>query len=694
MRNLILLALTACFILSLGAETSAGTKRALLIGIQDYNNSGLQSLKGPDNDLKLVKQLLLDKFEFQEKNISTLMDSQASHTGLGKAFSDFAKLVEEGDFVYIHYSGHGSQTLDQNGDEHPQEYDQTWVSYGSRCADAKGKDQYDILDDELYEWLIPIFEKTEHVVFVSDSCHSASITRGEGSTVRGAPLDNREYPFGKKPFKRPDFKNGIRIGAVQDIGNSYEDSFDDGKIYGVFTWFWGEVLQQTQPGDTWSDVFKRVSAKVIDRFNFQHPQIQGQIDSTVFGEEFKNMSPRIPISSVWEKGKKVLINVGSLSGITAGSVFRLYNPQEKDNAKLPTLEITKVYPFTSEAKVKNGGEFKIGDLVVEDSHAYHFKPIPVFINADDPKGEDKEVITRVRNLFTGEIPELPGYRLTNKQQECELVLYVLRPKKENEVFIKKNPGDTLPQSFPKQPPEVWVLNKAERPVYYDLHISFHDPQKGSELLVTNLNKIIRLKEIKNLTSNKTIDVELKTTIWQPVANPGKIEDDCLELPGNQGWFKKQKVCSPKEMEESVNLSSGSLLTFTLKNNTGVDYYTYLIDVMDNGKVDPIFPSHRDRQQDARLPAEKEMDLKEKVVLLLNEPGIEMIKLIVTEEPIDINLLKQEKFVKRGSEKGTMNALERLLTTAAHGIRGESVVINRDQWGTLQYSFVVGENASN
>lgn len=691
MRRKILILSIAILMTYFTQSMWASTKRALLIGIQDYKGSGLKSLKGPNNDLELIKQVLIDRFEFQEKNIIKLMDRQASHTGLEKAFSDFAKLIKEGDFVYIHYTGHGSQTPDKNGDEHPRVHDQTWVCYGSRTDAATGKDQFDIIDDELFEWLIPIFEKTEHVIFVSDSCNSASVTRGEGPTVRGVPIDNREYPFGKEQFKQPDFKNGIRIGAVQDVGDAYEARFNDGKTYGVFTWYWAKVLQQAQPGETWNDVFKRVSAKVTNRFNSQRPQIQGKINQQVFAGRFKEMSPRIPISRVWENGKKVRIELGTLSGITGGSIFRLFNPKEKNKSKLPAIEITTVKPFYSEAIVKNEGIFKIGDLVVEESHAYNFDPVPVFINADDPKGEDKKVMDRLRDLFYGTYPNLPGYQLTSNQQACELVLYVLRPKKKNGAFIKRKPEDTLPQSFPGQPPEVWVLNSAERPILHDLRIPFSDHMRGTELLVKNLEKIMRLKEIKNLTSSKTINVQLKTTIWKPVENPGKSNEDYLELPDDQGWFKKQGVFNPKEMEEGRNLSPGSLLTFTFKNNTRVDYYIYLIDIMDNGKVGAIFPTPEDREQDALLPAGKERDLKDVVVLLLNEPGKETIKLIITEKPIDISLLEQEEFLKRGGVRGSMNALERLLTTAVHGTRGLRIKINRDQWATMQYSFVVGKD---
>ncbi|TGO02842.1 hypothetical protein PN36_18285, partial [Candidatus Thiomargarita nelsonii] len=95
------------------------------------------------------------------------------------------------DFVYIFYSGHGSQTKDLNGDE-PSGYDQTWVSYGARTG-RQGIDNYDVLDDEIDKWLSNLYEKTQNVVFISDSCHSATVTRGAAATSRAIKEDKRPH---------------------------------------------------------------------------------------------------------------------------------------------------------------------------------------------------------------------------------------------------------------------------------------------------------------------------------------------------------------------------------------------------------------------------------------------------------------------------------------------------------------------
>ena len=112
----------ACVFLALLYFGLAGTafakaqKHALLIGISDYSTSGLSSLPGAVNDIKATSKVLQENLGFQEDNIVALLDEQATHTAVIAALKKLDKRVEPGDFVYIHYSGHGSHVPDLNGD--------------------------------------------------------------------------------------------------------------------------------------------------------------------------------------------------------------------------------------------------------------------------------------------------------------------------------------------------------------------------------------------------------------------------------------------------------------------------------------------------------------------------------------------------------------------------------------------------
>jgi len=86
---------------------------------------------------KLTEGVLRERFGFQDNDFIIIKD--ATHTGIEKAFNALTERVKSDDFVYIYYSGHGSQTDDLNGDE-PSGLDQTWVSYGARTSDEAHKD--------------------------------------------------------------------------------------------------------------------------------------------------------------------------------------------------------------------------------------------------------------------------------------------------------------------------------------------------------------------------------------------------------------------------------------------------------------------------------------------------------------------------------------------------------------------------
>src|ERR1044071_3259982 len=166
---------------------------ALLIGIGDYSRSGIESLSGPPNDVTIMRDVLMRRFAVPESNIMVLRDSQATHSKISAAFGELAERIKAGDFVYIQYSGHGSYTPDPSQRSGPEE---TWGTVGSRSRKAdkledQGLDDYDVLDKEIRQWLVRLYVKTNDVVFVSDSCHSATVSRGLFKGVRAAPPDPR-----------------------------------------------------------------------------------------------------------------------------------------------------------------------------------------------------------------------------------------------------------------------------------------------------------------------------------------------------------------------------------------------------------------------------------------------------------------------------------------------------------------------
>lgn len=83
-------------------------KKALLIGINKYPDS---PLRGCVNDVLLMHKVLTSKYGFINKDIRLLTDKEATTKGIRDALKVFTTDVTDGDTLFFHYSGHGSQVV-------------------------------------------------------------------------------------------------------------------------------------------------------------------------------------------------------------------------------------------------------------------------------------------------------------------------------------------------------------------------------------------------------------------------------------------------------------------------------------------------------------------------------------------------------------------------------------------------------
>jgi len=661
---------------------SAG-KHALLIGIQDYSGTPFHSLKGPVNDIHLTQGMLRQRFGFSNDNLITLLDAQATHTRIEQAFQALIQRVKPHDFVYIHYSGHGSQTTDLNGDE-SRGQDQTWVSYGARSNNQAHKDNYDVLDDEINAWMAALYAKTDQIVFVSDSCHSATVSRG-AELIRAIDQDNRQHILGKLTYTRATTYHGIRVGSARDFESAIGKSRGDGQYYGAFTWHWVRNLQQARMGDTWHHIYKRTYTQLTaERGIVQRPQIEGEHRQHVLGGGFTPQPPTISVVKITPHWIKIL--AGSLSGVTEGSVFRLYKAQEPRAQNLPSLLITQVKTFESFGKPT--GTFKTGDLVVEENHAYHFTPIKVFLEADFPNGKDKPLLQAIQAAFQPSayaIKRFPAYSLIDEPSNAELRLHLFRPLRQNGLPIHAK-NELLPKSFPNQAPELWVLTSDQRLLYENLQMRFDNPTRGLQLLQDNLNKLARIRELKRLQSRRSsrLPVTLQSYLLSP-DNSCRHGPDCVELPNDLGWHRKTGPYTLPEIETHT-LNEGDILTFSLHNRSRRrDYYCYIFNITPKGAIYSIFPEREDGMEYARVKARETLELIGESGLMAEWAGEETIKFLISRYPIDVSLLEQEAFEQRGDN---LNPLEQLLFAhTVHGIRGK-ISLRNDNWATALAAFEV------
>ena len=150
-------------------------RRALLVGINDYQK--ISDLRGCLNDVSNMRSILKTYLGFRNNDIRVLSENRATKENILHRLRWMVKLARPGDFMIFHFSGHGSQIRDRNGDELEDGLDELI------CPFDYDWDGRFILDDDLDEIFRGLPKNALLEVFL-DCCHSGDGTGGISRTGR------------------------------------------------------------------------------------------------------------------------------------------------------------------------------------------------------------------------------------------------------------------------------------------------------------------------------------------------------------------------------------------------------------------------------------------------------------------------------------------------------------------------------
>jgi hypothetical protein len=141
-------------------------------------------LSGCHNDVLNMKKYIMDVHGFEEDNIVVLMDdgehTEPTHDNIMNAYKKVIADAEDGDAIFLHYSGHGTKLRDDDFGEEKDGYDEALCPRDFASAGM-------IRDDDLYDILVKGCPDGVHMVSLMDCCHSGSIMdlpyifKGDGS---------------------------------------------------------------------------------------------------------------------------------------------------------------------------------------------------------------------------------------------------------------------------------------------------------------------------------------------------------------------------------------------------------------------------------------------------------------------------------------------------------------------------------
>jgi len=321
----------------------AQNKRALVIAVGDYNYATTRWRPiSSAQDVPLIKNALLTQ-GFKEADIRLLQDKDADKAGIVKAFDDLAANTNPGDVVFVHFSGHGQQIEDNDGDE-IDGFDEALIPVNARQFFKK--DVYEgenhLRDDEFGKLLNTVREKAGpkgNVMVVVDACHSGTSTRGENNT-RGTsevfaspgykPADNKAAPENYGVYTEDDKLAPMACfyGASAHQLN-YEYKVNDSTYVGSLSYAFSKAFGESTPLTTYKGLFDRIRVIMASVAPNQAPQAEGTLDQYILAGKLTGVPDYATVHGFFDE-KNVSINRGLLHGVNKGAKVGFYNVDERE----------------------------------------------------------------------------------------------------------------------------------------------------------------------------------------------------------------------------------------------------------------------------------------------------------------------------------------------------------------------------
>lgn len=707
----------ACPEIKLSAETAAKKKLgsdeqprfALLIGINNYKNPAIRPLKGAENDVAAIGSTLVENFNFKndKANIQTLCGEAATREAILQAFREhliknarLAKQAGKNAIIVFHFSGHGSQFPDQDGDETADGEDETLLPYDTRTDDV-----FDILDDEIDDLFAELAEYTSNAVFILDNCHSGSGTRGE-LVAREAPTDKRSRPVYKRKFTPTQVEDRaqkyVTIAAAAPHQKAYERpaEVNAGTPNGALSFHLSAALRRADANTTWRDIEREIYAAVKNEIPIQDAGIEGgKKDEIIFDGTAARKNAAIEIIEV--QNDSITFRAGKIHGVQIGSQIAIYNETatkfvgkegwltnavvtdvrfDRAVAKLPaaTKDVTKKSNLVLTAPTLGGTAVS---LVLDDAS----------LNSGEMRTEISGLL-KENPLVKGQLLEIsqsaaiakktanrnsPILRLKKAKfgiafpvrsnavlpDECMSENDLLPPNDTNIYFIEDVSGEPLLGQF-------FTVNNPNTPQNIVEFLSFYAQYRT-------------LQNIENLNSELTYSVQASIEIL-----PLTVAFNCTAKNARRSAAQIVTACAaPPQILSPDELPQGAVYRLKVKNASQKPLFITAFYLGSDGKIKQIYPDPKFEINEP-IQAGKFTNDKFSIPIVMTQPaGKEMIKIFVTPgntKAPELRFLETPTVTQREG-----SVLGRLLTNSGLKMRSEPLPPDTPNgWGVVSLSYNV------
>lgn len=255
---------------------------ALLVGINDYPPP-VGKLRGCLNDVDQVHDWLSRSFGPEQLAVECLKDGDATRQNFIRTFRAHLGQAGPDDVVLFHYSGHGARWRSAAAFKrfYPDGRDEGLV-----CVDSREPRGFDLADKELSVLLNELAAKGPHIAVLLNCCHSGSGTRAADDFTQARARFTHEV-YEERPLEtyldgyyaaRAQRGESLEIPASRHIllaaCERVQKAWESKDHRGVFTTSLLDVLDRSDSGICYADLFLRIRAAVRRYADNQTPQFE------------------------------------------------------------------------------------------------------------------------------------------------------------------------------------------------------------------------------------------------------------------------------------------------------------------------------------------------------------------------------------------------------------------------------------
>ena len=630
----------------------------MIVAIGQYPaNSGLRPIAAV-NDVKYIRAIL-NKNGFDDANIKTLINGQATKAMILQALSDMAGRAKKKDIVVLHFGCHGQQIRDQKtaelGKDEDDGYDESLLPYDAKAkynpTGYRGENH--LRDDDLYPKLMAIRQKIGpegSLLVLLDACNSGTGTRSEsvaGSRGEPTPFPNPENPMDSL-VEVPDAREGFFDHISDSLSNMVVISGSgphqvnkqvlvNKEELGALSYSFYTAMSEMPPGSTYGLLFEKIKATIQSFIPDQLPLLEGNPDQQIFSGRYTPKTERIYLkvglkTTTTPEDTLFTIEKGMMDNLATGSACSIYKAGTSE--KIADGLIRKVENFRSigvaNKLLKRNESYEIREL----EESFGNLSAGIKLKFEEPLNKSARLETQVRQLI-----QPFSFLAFSDNADFQVAVRTVAGKKQATLTDRNDQ-------------QLWTaaLNGADS-------LSSEDTKQ----LLANIKKALRIKYLRTIPDGGNL-----TPFFSAGLYPNKEYDTA----------------------RGVVLKPGDVYSLRLSNKSDSTLFFTVLDIYPDNHVEVLYPGKGKEAQDYSVG--KQATVIRRLSVSKGTPaGVEFLKIIVSLEPMDLRSVFQQT-VRRDAMRSFQAMLDDVFNErdGRRSTRGDVGSLKAEEIGIFTVHFTI------